>query len=251
MNDKFDNLIEKFSKAYSVNPTLVKAVIWQESNGDPDAVSYCDARGLMQIMPTTGEGLGVKKADDLFKPEVNIEAGTRYLAQLFDRFPEIPGIAERWKFALASYNGGRGHINKALRAAREAKVRFWYKWENAKKFLVKCDVNQIVHYVDGVTTKMLEYFLKPKPPKVGGLFSVIRGFAGIGALILAVVLSCAQKPMLRTDQVELVPPGSELWIHRDITGDPIVVNSDDWIAVSFIENEERKHLVLKESEDVE
>jgi soluble lytic murein transglycosylase-like protein len=62
---------------------LVKAVIWAESNFDPNAVSAAGAKGLMQLMDATAEALGV---EDSFDPAQNIEGGTAYLRQLLDRY---------------------------------------------------------------------------------------------------------------------------------------------------------------------
>ncbi len=56
--------------------------------------------------------------DELYIPEKNLRAGIAYLYRQYYRFPEIPDPVERVKFALASYNGGRGYINAALSLAR-------------------------------------------------------------------------------------------------------------------------------------
>lgn len=95
----------------------LRAQIWQESRMDHFAVSEAGARGLMQIMPETAIGLGV---ENIFDPAENITAGVRYMAQQWRRLPEIPLPEERLRFALASYNGGRGYINMAMVIAREA-----------------------------------------------------------------------------------------------------------------------------------
>lgn len=85
--------------------SLLVAVARGESNFDPDAVSSANARGLMQILwPATGRYLGFRSAAELHQPCPNIEAGARYLAELFDRYDGDVHLA------LAAYNYGPGRI---------------------------------------------------------------------------------------------------------------------------------------------
>jgi len=116
---------------------LIKCQMRQESAFNPRAVSPCGAIGLLQIMPATGESLGLTK-NMLFIPEENIKAGIIYLKRQYDRFPEIPDYRERLKFALASYNGGRGYINQAVALARKEDAP-WQTWEGVKPYLAKKD----------------------------------------------------------------------------------------------------------------
>lgn len=83
-------------------PELVAAVIETESDFRPRLVSNKNALGLMQLVPETGRLMG---ADDLFNPTENIQAGTKYLRYLFDRFPDQ-------RIALAAYNAGEGNVEK-------------------------------------------------------------------------------------------------------------------------------------------
>jgi soluble lytic murein transglycosylase-like protein len=62
----------------NVDPALVLAVIWQESRFNPHATSSCGARGLMQVMPETGRGMGYS-ADSLYTVKSSLEAGVKYL----------------------------------------------------------------------------------------------------------------------------------------------------------------------------
>ncbi len=94
-------------------PGMVLAVIEVESGGRIRARSAADARGLMQILPTTGQALaselGVpwQGAETLYDPETNVRLGVVYLARLRDRFGDMPT-------ALAAYNAGPTRIARML-----------------------------------------------------------------------------------------------------------------------------------------
>jgi len=89
-----------------VEPGLVYAVMREESGYRPEVVSVSGARGLLQIMPETGEQLALRESleafspDDLFIPSINIRLGSAYLEQLMTRF------GGRKSAAIASYNAG-------------------------------------------------------------------------------------------------------------------------------------------------
>jgi membrane-bound lytic murein transglycosylase MltF len=85
-----------------------------ESNLDPRAVSWCGAQGIMQIMPKTGVGLGLK---DPWNPEDSIQKGIKYDLQCDKYFKDIIQ-PDRRKFMFAGYNAGMGNINKARIKAR-------------------------------------------------------------------------------------------------------------------------------------
>lgn len=102
----YQALVEPTAARYSVDPALVYAVMRQESRFEPGVASSADARGLMQVVPATGQSIarslgrdGVD-ADDLFRPYVNIDLGVAFLAQQLKRFD-----GETWA-ALAAYNAG-------------------------------------------------------------------------------------------------------------------------------------------------
>ena len=101
--NEIDNLITKYADKNGLDEAFVKAVINQESGFNPNATSHCGAMGLMQLMPSTAQGLGVKNAYDA---EQNIEGGTKYLKGLMDRFGNDKQLA------LAAYNAGPNAVKK-------------------------------------------------------------------------------------------------------------------------------------------
>lgn len=96
------NLIDRYSKKYNLDKNLVKAVVQTESGFNSKAVSPAGALGLMQLMPSTAKGLGVRNP---FDAEQNIAGGTKYLKNLINKYDSV-------KLGLAAYNAGSGAVQK-------------------------------------------------------------------------------------------------------------------------------------------
>lgn len=95
--------VAELSARFDLSPSLIEALVWQESRWREGAVSHAGARGLAQLMPGTARDLGVDPDD----PFANLEGGARYLREQLDRFD---GDLEK---ALAAYNAGPGRVIRA------------------------------------------------------------------------------------------------------------------------------------------
>ena len=115
-------LIEQAARIHRLDPTLLKAVAWQESRGRMRAISPRGALGVMQLMPSTASELGVN-------PRVmtdNIRGGAIYLRRQLDRFGTVP-------LALAAYNAGPGAVLRyggipPYRETRSYVARIMARW---------------------------------------------------------------------------------------------------------------------------
>ena len=123
----FDNLLKKESKRLGWDWRLLAAVVYIESQFNPESESPYGAYGLMQVLPETADLFHVQ---DYFTPDSNIYVGVRYLKYLDDLYQEqIKDPWERLKFTLASYNAGAGHVRDAMRLT-EKYQKDPYKWDN-------------------------------------------------------------------------------------------------------------------------
>ncbi|MBA2502043.1 MAG: lytic transglycosylase domain-containing protein [Pyrinomonadaceae bacterium] len=100
---ELDEIIFRSGARHGVDPRLLHHVIWQESKYKLAAESHKGAQGLMQLIPSTARRFNCTNARD---PQQNIEAGTRYLRKLLERFDGNIALA------LAGYNAGEGNVDK-------------------------------------------------------------------------------------------------------------------------------------------
>lgn len=91
------------SDRHGIDADLLYSVIRAESDFNPRAVSRKGARGLMQLMPGTAGKLGIT---DAFDTASNVDAGTKYLRELLDRYHY--DLAK----ALAAYNAGPARVDQ-------------------------------------------------------------------------------------------------------------------------------------------
>jgi soluble lytic murein transglycosylase len=102
--------IKSESEKNSLDPYMVAALIRQETEFNPGAVSNKSAYGLMQLLPSVGksmakeEGIHHFETNDLLNPDTNIRLGTRYLRQTLEKFNSQP------EYTFAAYNAGDSRV---------------------------------------------------------------------------------------------------------------------------------------------
>jgi len=116
----FSEHVTRWATERTLDPHWIWSVMRVESNFDPEAVSWANAIGLMQIILPTAKFLSKDTAheptrDNLMRPEVAVELGTKYLQRLLDRHKVVP-------LASAGYNAGGGAVAKWRRQFGDVEV---------------------------------------------------------------------------------------------------------------------------------
>ncbi len=114
----YDIIIREASAKYKIDPCLIKAIIWAESDFDQGAVSYKGAMGLMQLMPETAYEMNVR---NIFSAKENIFGGVRYLAHLLKQFDNDIILA------VAAYNAGPARVQANKRVPPIAETQAFVK----------------------------------------------------------------------------------------------------------------------------
>jgi len=137
----FRTEVESFSKQNGLDPFLMAALIRQESEFNPKAVSKTGARGLAQIQPATGRELSRRlkvatySTAGLFQPGLNLQLGTYYLKSLLGQ------VGGREDAALAAYDAGL------------SRVRAWLTWGDFREpaeFIESIPFTETRGYVQGI-----------------------------------------------------------------------------------------------------
>ncbi|MBX3713616.1 MAG: lytic transglycosylase domain-containing protein [Lysobacter sp.] len=119
-----DAVIRREAAKHDIDPTWVAAEIRAESVFNPKARSHADARGLMQVLPSTGAGIAKRLGlpwrggDSLYEPEFNIQLGTAYLRELEDKYGQT-------YVAIAAYNAGPAPVARWQSQRPGMDADFW------------------------------------------------------------------------------------------------------------------------------
>lgn len=182
--------IEHGAARWEVPPPLVFAVAREESHFAAKLQSWSDARGLMQVLPSTGrwiaEKTGGRGLPDLYDPRVAARFGSWYLRHLLDKFADHP---QPTLVAIASYNGGPGYMGRWLRR---------HEGRDFLDVLTRIDRDETRNYVHKVTRSLLAFealaareaarhqpplvleTLRPGDPPAQRRSQVLPGAAGYG-----------------------------------------------------------------------
>ena len=112
------NFVQLVAPEYQLEPHVVLAVMAQESNFDPLALSPKNAQGLMQLIPDTARRFNVRNAGD---PAQNIRGGMAYLRWLLAYFEGDLALA------LAAYNAGERAVERYRGVPPYAETRMYVR----------------------------------------------------------------------------------------------------------------------------
>ncbi len=166
----YDNHIQKYASQYAFDWRLITALMFQESQFNPAALSHKGAEGLMQLIPETADFMGVS-LNESRNPETSINAGVRYLNYIRDQFEDTLLLEDRIWFTLASYNAGPGRVKKARDIAEEMGLDRNRWFDNVEVAMMKmaqpfnrdgeqirlCRCGETVVYVREIRTRYFNY----------------------------------------------------------------------------------------------
>jgi membrane-bound lytic murein transglycosylase MltF len=152
------DLFRKYASQYHFDYLMLAAQGYQESRLDQKAKSHVGAIGIMQVMPATGKEL---KVGDITKAESNVHAGSKYMAQLMERYFKDAKFDEqnRTLFAFASYNAGPGNIAKMRKRAAEEGLDPDVWFNNVEQVTARRIGQEPVQYVRNIYKYYVAYKL--------------------------------------------------------------------------------------------
>lgn len=144
----YENDLVRSAKQQNLDPYMVAALIRQESEFDPQALSAKHAYGLTQVEPATGRALarraGIKRFSNrsLFQPAINLKLGAYYLRGLLDQW------GGKWEQTLASYNAGKSRVNEWIT---------WNQYQEPAEFVESIPFTETREYVEAVLRNATVY----------------------------------------------------------------------------------------------
>ena len=133
----YDELFKASALKRNWDWRFLASIAYQESRYDPNARGFGGAYGMMQFMPNTGPSFDVYPDSP---PEIQIDAGMRYIDQLYNQWSHIESKEQKLKFTLASYNAGKGHIEDAVRLAEKLGFNPLVWDENVELMITKLSI---------------------------------------------------------------------------------------------------------------
>jgi len=147
-------IIYTIAEKYKLSPILLGAISYQESHWNPSAVSPTLVKGLMMLTKAVADEQNVI---DRFDPLQSLEGGARHFIKMMNVIPERIPDPDKTSFALAAYNLGYGHVEKARVLAQRA-GKSPDLWKDVKEFLPllndmegsRADGKTAVRYVENI-----------------------------------------------------------------------------------------------------
>jgi soluble lytic murein transglycosylase len=161
---QYDSLITQIANEHLLDPRLVKAVVWRESQFQADMVGKNNERGLMQVSEIAARDWAKANAvpnfepNQLFNPEVNLEIGCWYLSKALQRWNSQ---MEPVPFALAEYNAGKSRVDRWIRVALQRNKQPL----SAEAFEDSIDFPSTAHYVRTILARY-DYYKRRGPLSV-------------------------------------------------------------------------------------
>lgn len=151
-------LFKKYGEKYSIDWMLIAALSFQESRFNPKAKSRYGAVGLMQVLPSTAQDMGISNPES---PETNIHAGVKYLDFVRNRYfsdDNIP-LDEQVRFTLASYNAGPANIRRSRSTAEQMGYDPTLWFHNVEMGTMKQVGPEPVQYVRNINKYYLSFLI--------------------------------------------------------------------------------------------
>jgi membrane-bound lytic murein transglycosylase MltF len=151
-------LFEKYAGQYDFDYLMIGAQAYQESGLDQSKRSPAGAIGVMQLLPSTAADPNVG-IPDIEKLDKNIQAGTKYLRFIVNRYfnDEQMDDVDRMLFAFASYNAGPARVSglrkKAAKMGLDPNV--WFR--NVEVAAAKEIGRETVQYVSNIYKYYIVY----------------------------------------------------------------------------------------------
>jgi membrane-bound lytic murein transglycosylase MltF len=155
---RYAPLFKKYGEKYSIDWMLIAALSFQESRFDPKAKSRYGAVGLMQVLPSTAEEMGISDPESV---ENNIHAGVKYLDYVRKQYfsdGNLP-IDEQVRFTLASYNAGPANIRRSRSAAEQMGYDSTLWFGNVEMGAMKRVGPEPVQYVRNINKYYLSFLI--------------------------------------------------------------------------------------------
>jgi soluble lytic murein transglycosylase len=136
---RYPDIVRTHARNYNLDPALLAAVIYSESRFRPHVRSARGAIGLMQLLPSTAEGIATRTGgtkfvpSDLDNPELNVRYGSWYLRHLRQHYRARP---DAMTLALAAYNAGMANVDSwVANTPRDRPLRIPSAFQETRAYL--------------------------------------------------------------------------------------------------------------------